>query len=143
DHRLLQKTELPIPQQRHSREGRREEDRHADDAGRDELEVAPLTGALEDPPEAEAEHTEIHHGRAERADHLRGRAEVLPHLAHPEGEDDAHRRLHICAAWRMRSVAPANSSRMSVPVSARYAASSDWVFVRSFSSADDPMATMR
>ena len=143
DERLLEEAELPVPEQRHAGERRREEDRHAHDAGRHELEVAPFAGALKDRTEAEAEHAEVHHGRAERADHLCGRAEVFPHLAHPECEDDSHRRLHMRAASRMRSVAPGTSSRMSIPVSARYAPSSDSLFVRCFSSAGDPIATMR
>ena len=57
--RLLEETELAIPQQADAREDRREQDAHPDDARRDELQVASLPRLLEDRTEAEAEHEQV------------------------------------------------------------------------------------
>src|ERR1043165_10077640 len=121
---------------------RSEEHRHPDDARSHELQVASLARLLKDRPKAEAEHAEIHDRRPQRRDDLRARAQVLLHLAQPENVDDPQRLppLHICAIRRIWSAEFAVSSRMVVPVKARNASSSDSVFVRSFSSLDEPIA---
>ena len=74
DERFLQEAELPIPEQPDAGEDRREQHRHADHAGRDELQVAALPGLLEDGPEAEAERQQVQQRLAERGDDPRARA---------------------------------------------------------------------
>ena len=68
--RFLQKTELPIPQQPDAREDRREQDAHADDARRHELQVAALPRLLEDRAEPEAEDHQVHGGLRQRRDDI-------------------------------------------------------------------------
>ena len=105
DQRLLQKAELAIPEQAEAGEDRREQHRHADHAGRDELQVAAVAGLLEDRPKPEPEHQQIQHRLAERRDDLRARSRVALQFAQPENINRAHRLppLHIlanCRIWR-------------------------------------------
>ena len=71
---------------------------HADHARRDELEVAPLPGLLEDRAEAEAEHQQIQQRLAERRDDLRPRSQVALHFAQPEDVDRSHRLIASTSA---------------------------------------------
>ena len=100
----------------------------ADDAGRDELQVAALARFLEDRAEAEPERQQVEQRLAERRDDLRARPRVALELAQPEDVDRRSRhRLHIFATCRIWSAASARSSRIVEPVSARNACSSESV----------------
>src|SRR5581483_6175091 len=139
--RLFEKAKLAIPEQTETREDRREQYGHADDAGRDKLQVVAVSGALEHRPQAEAEDQQVENGIAERGNDLHTRAQVPLQFAQPENINHLHRLLHILANWRSWSVAPADSSRMVEPVRARNASSRDSVPERSLISFGVPCAT--
>ena len=124
DERLLQEAELPVPEQADAGEDRREQDRHPDDAGRDELQVAALPGFLEDRAQAEPEHQQIQQRLAERRDDLRARARDT---ASPRAARGCRSTLIVIVLHISRHLPhlvgrrSARSSRIVVPVSARNA----------------------
>src|SRR5207248_3254904 len=138
---LLQKAELTIPNELDAVEDAGEEDGHRDDARREELDVVPLAGALEDRAEPEPERQQEQQRLPERADDARPRSEVAFDLPQPEHVDDRHHRLprcHMAAIARIASAPVAASARIDVPVSFRKACSSESVPVCVFSSAAVP-----
>src|SRR5436189_2272521 len=90
DERLFEKTELPVPQESDSGENRREQYGHADDAGRDKLQVATLSGLLEYRAQTESERLQVQEGLPQRGDTLRPRSRVTLDFPEPQDVNRAH-----------------------------------------------------
>ena len=97
---LLEEAELAVPQQAEAREDRREQHGHADDARRNELQVAALSRFLEHRAQAEAQHEQVQQRLAERRYDLRARPRVALEFAAARGckSQSIGHRLHILRA---------------------------------------------
>ena len=82
---------MAVPKQADSGEDRREEHRHSDHAGRDELQVAAIPGLLKDGAEAEAESQEIEQRLPQRGHDISAGTGVALQLAQPENVYGTHR----------------------------------------------------
>ena len=141
---LLQKPELAVPDQLDSGEDRGEQNAHADNARREELDIVALSGSLKNGPEAESQREQKQKRLSQRRDNARARTEVTLDLAQPQNVDRAHERFprNMRAILRIWSMEPASSSRIVEPVSFRNAFSSVSAPVCSLSSAAVPWATI-
>ena len=142
DQRLLQESELAVPDNFDPGKNRRKKNSHGNDSRGQELDVISAAGLGERGAETEAQRQQEQQRLPERADDARGRAAIALELPQPENVDGSHRPLQTLRIMRMRSAEEASSSRMVCPVSSMNASSRFFACVRSFNSSGVPCATI-